>query len=49
VWHAKEPSLVKAVSAKHRPVTNNGDNCQIGDKIAEGVIYTNKQSISKQL
>jgi hypothetical protein len=38
LWHVKEPSLLKAVSAKHRSicslVTGNGDSRQIAEKFA---------------
>jgi hypothetical protein len=34
VWHVKEPSLLKAVSAKHRSkFADNGDSCQIAEKL----------------
>jgi hypothetical protein len=34
VWHVKEPSLLKAVSAKLcSPVTGNGDSRKIGEKL----------------
>jgi hypothetical protein len=26
MWQVKEPSLLKAISAKHRPVTDDGDS-----------------------
>jgi hypothetical protein len=39
VWHVKEPSLLKAITAKH---SDNGDSRQIGEKIARAT--QNKQT-----
>jgi hypothetical protein len=54
MWHEKEPSLLKTMSAKHRSkfavlspvmVTGNGDSRRIAEKIAQAAINkTNKQT-----
>jgi hypothetical protein len=43
VWHVKEPSLLKAVSAKCSPATGNGDSRQIAEKLLVP-LKTNKQT-----
>jgi hypothetical protein len=50
VWHVKEPSLLKAVSAKHNskicsPVTGNGDSRQIAEKL---LVRLKRKQINKQ-
>jgi hypothetical protein len=42
VWHVKESSLLKVLSAKHRPVFGIGYTRQIAEKIAR--VAQNKQT-----
>jgi hypothetical protein len=46
VWHVKESSLLKAVSAISSPVTGNGDSRQIAEKLL--VRFKTKQTIGKK-
>jgi hypothetical protein len=53
VWHLKEPSLLKAINAKHRseicsPVTGNGNTHQIlTEKLLVRLILNNQTNTSK--